>query len=237
MHKDCIILTENFDEEDDTTLFCLQEMNGKAFLYYIAQHLKKYHICKVVFALGKNGHLVKQHIKEQAADYNFAFDFAEDNQTLGSGGAIMNALQYSDTTDIILVNAYEFIAANIDDLVAWQQTKCGDLTMCVVHSENVGEQWQYHINEESKIFEASRLAKKSGLISTGLYCLFRPSFLNINFPPKFSFQKDYIHKHLQDRDVIGMISEDYYCDIRNSEHIIEASEKLATIFPTYVTNK
>lgn len=224
MHKDCIILTADFDTDTADRNICLSKINGTPFLEILSRQLKHHHICKVVFALADKGRQIKDYVLAHRNDFDFAFDFSETEENYGSGGAIMDALQYSDTTDVIIVNGWQFNTVNLDDIIAWQQTKYGDVTIAAKHIENCRHYQQLHINDKSLVFDFSKRETTEGIINSGTYCMFRPSFLNINFPQKFSFTKDYIEKHATERDIIGMVQDGQFFDISLEEDIVSFSQ-------------
>lgn len=209
MHKDCIILCHEKNAQGN--LLCLQEINGKPFINYVAAYLRKFHICKVIFSISSQKEAFKKHILDNREVFSFAFDFAEQKKDLGSGGGIMSSLKYSDTPDVLIMYGHQYFDVNIDDLIAWQQTKMGDATIALSYQKNTENQLLAHLDENNfaKTFSQGE-ASKSGLAIGGLYCIFRPSFLNINFPESFSFEDDYLKKYKDERDFIGMIADGVY---------------------------
>jgi D-glycero-alpha-D-manno-heptose 1-phosphate guanylyltransferase len=70
----------------------------------------------------------------------------------------------------------------------------------------------------------------SGLINGGVYCLFRNSFLNIPFERKFSFEKDYLEKFINERDMFGFVQDKYFIDIGIPEDYARAQKEIPSIF-------
>ncbi len=235
MHKDCIILCNHTNKDGE--LSCLQEINGKPFIEYVAEQLKKYHICKIIFAISHKKEEFKKHLIDNRDRFYFAFDFAEQEEDASSGQLIINALQYSDTPDVFIMNGHQLFDLNLDDFIAWQQTKMGDVTIALSHQESTEGYTLAHLNEENVVHEFSDgEANKSGLLLAGMYCMFRPSFLNVNFPHSFSFEKDYLKKNLKERDFIGMISEGYFLDISKEGSLDKAIKDFQIIFKPAATN-
>lgn len=236
MHRDCIILCHETDAAGN--LLCLQEINGQAFIDYVALYLSKFHICKIIFSIGPQAAQFKEYILTNRDRFTFAFDFVEQKEEDKSGKAIVHALQYSDTPDVLILNGHTFFDVNIDDFIAWQQTKMGDVTLALVHYKNTEHETTAHLDEKNMIHEFKEGASdKSGLIIGGLFCLFRPSFLNINFSDNFSFEEDYIKKYTKERDFIGMISEGYYIDLSKEGSQEKASRDFPIIFKPTVAAK
>jgi D-glycero-alpha-D-manno-heptose 1-phosphate guanylyltransferase len=235
MHKDCIILCDQTNSEGE--LLCLQLVNGKPFIEYVAQYLRRFHICKVIFAVNAQKETFKKYVLDHREAFSFAFDFAEQEKYNGSGQAILNALQYSDTPDVLIMNGHCFFDVNIDDFIAWQQTKMGDVTMALVHREQSENYLLSHLDDKNFISTFDKgAAVKSGLAVAGMYCLFRPSFLNINFPLEFSFEENYLETHNKERDFIGMISEGYYINLADKNSLEKATKDFPIIFKPEVAD-
>ena len=107
----------------------------------------------------------------------------------------------------------------------------GDVTMALTYQQNSAHDLLAHLDENNFVQQFSQgAADKSGLVVGGIYCLFRPSFLNINFPHAFSFEEKYLQEQLTDRDLLGMISEGYYLDISKPHAIEKATKDFPIIF-------
>jgi len=218
MHKDCIILCNQ--KEEDNSLTCLKKFGDKTFLEILTAYLSTYHICKIIFSISSNQTTFKNYILDNRDKFSFAFDFAEQDNFVGSGSAILHALQYSDTPDVLILPGHKFFNINIDDLIAWQQTKLGDVTLALTYQEDNPTALFAHLNEEHIVSEFTKGNNlRPGLFVSEIYCLFRPSFLNINFPNAFSFENDYLQAKLKERDFIGVVMDNDYFDLRKSHDI------------------
>lgn len=233
MHKDCIILCHETDA--DGQLLCLKKINDKPFIEYLAAYFAKYHICKVIFSVEARHDQFKEYIMANRETFTFAFDFAESEKFLGTGTAITNALQYSDTPDVLVMQGHRLFDVNLDDLIAWQQTKMGDVTLALSYQPSTQNYLLAHLYEKNEVHQFSAGAsEKSGLIASGVYCIFRPSFLNVNFQHAFSFEQDYLDKMLKERDFIGMISDGYFVDCAVPEMMTQASKDLPILAKDFV---
>ncbi len=232
MHKDCIILCHSADA--DGNLHCLQNICNKKFIEYVTEYLSRYHICKIIFSISTQAAIFKKFILDNRSTFSFAYDFAEEKEYNGTGSAIQHALQYSDTPDVLIVHGHSFFDVNIDDLIAWQQTKMGDVTLALSYQKNCTNNLIAHLDENNLVNQFDEVTddEKTGLQLGGIYCLFRPSFLNINFPHRFSFEKDYLMKHRHERDFIGMISNGYFLDSSKNGAVQMAQNDFPSMFST-----
>ncbi len=235
MHKDCIILAGGLGTRLQSVVSdrpkCMALINGKPFLYYICQQLMKFHFCKIIFSVGYKKEMIIDYITSHRKEFKFAFDFAEESEPLGTGGAILNALSYSDTEDFFVINGDTFFDVNFDALLNFQRTQMADCTIVLKPIKNADRYGLVKMNEQSQIiaFEEKK-SGASGLINGGVYCIYRNSFLNIPFEKKFSFEKDYLEKFINERDLYGFVQDKYFIDIGIPDDYQKAIRELPQLF-------
>jgi D-glycero-alpha-D-manno-heptose 1-phosphate guanylyltransferase len=230
-HKDCIILAGGMGTRLQSVVSdkpkCLADINGKPFLAHLSRYLRHYHFCKVVFAVGYMKELVIDYVMQHRDEFPFAFDFAEENEPLGTGGAIINAMPYCNTDDVFVINGDTFFDVDLDAMLAYQQLKMADCTLALKPMTNADRYGLVHLNDEGMITAfQEKTTGASGLINGGIYCLFRPSFLNIPFETSFSFEKDYLEKFLNEREMAGFVQDRYFIDIGVPEDYARAQYEL-----------
>ncbi len=218
MHKDCIILagglgTRLRDAVPDKPK-CLAEINGKPFLHYLLTQLKPFHFCKVVFSVGYQKELVIDWVTANRKDYGFAVDFAEEAEPLGTGGAIKNALPYTDSDDVVVMNGDTYFDVDIDELYATQQLKEADVTIALKPMQNF-ERYGTVTQSKDGLINAfiEKQACQEGLINGGIYVLFKKSFEILDLGKTFSFEKDFLETHLSSHNIYGVPSDKYFIDI------------------------
>ena len=54
---------------------------------------------------------------------------------------------------------------------------------------------------------------RQGLINGGVYVLNTASFLTLNLPAKFSFEKDYLETYCTTQKMMGLVQDEYFIDI------------------------
>ena len=68
--------------------------------------------------------------------------------------------------------------------------------------------------------------KEEGLINGGVYILNKYLFESLPFPEKFSFEKDFLEKYLNQFFINGYISNEYFIDIGIPEDYQKAQKDL-----------
>jgi D-glycero-alpha-D-manno-heptose 1-phosphate guanylyltransferase len=230
-HKDCIILAGGMGTRLQSVVNdkpkCLADINGKPFLSYLAQHIKKYAFRKVVFSVGYKKEMIIDYVSNHPDEFPFDIAFAEENEPLGTGGAILNAIPFCETEDIFVMNGDTFFDVDLNAMHEFQRTKMADCTLALKPMHNADRYGLVKLNDDSMVtgFEEKQVGA-SGLINGGIYCLFKSSFINIPFEHKFSFEKDYLEKFISEREMAGFIQDHYFIDIGIPEDYERAQHEL-----------
>ena len=232
-HKDCIILAGGMGTRLQSVVAdkpkCLADLNGKPFLSYLSQHISQFNFRKVVFSIGYKKDMIIDYVTNHPEEFPFDYEFAEEEEPLGTGGAIMNAITHCDTEDVFVMNGDTFFDVDFDAMLDFQRSKMADCTLALKPMDKADRYGLVRINDDMIVtgFEEKQ-AGASGLINGGIYCIFRSSFINIPFERKFSFEKDYLEKFILERNLAGFIQDTYFIDIGIPEDYERA--KTDTVF-------
>lgn len=229
--KDCIILAGGMGTRLQSVVAdkpkCLADINGKPFITYLCQHLKKFAINKVIFSVGYKMEMIMDYVQLHPNEFPFNIAYAEENEPLGTGGAVLNAMPHCITEDVFVLNGDTFFDVDLNALHEFQQSKMADCTLALKPMAEADRYGLVNLNDESMItgFEEKR-SGSSGLINGGVYCVFKPSFLSIPFEQKFSFEKDYLEKFINERQMAGFIQDNYFIDIGIPEDYERAQREM-----------
>ena len=229
--SDCIVLAGGMGTRLQSVVSdkpkCLAEIQGQPFLAYLLKQLSRYTIGKVVLAVGYKKECVIEFIEQHKNEYPFQFEFSTEDEPLGTGGAIIKALEKCNTQDVFVVNGDTFFDVDLDKMLAFQQSRMADTTLALKPMQHADRYGLVHINDENIItgFEEKKTGA-SGLINGGVYCLFKPALLTIPFEQKFSFEKEYLETFLNERQIAGYIEDKYFIDIGIPEDYAKAQNEL-----------
>ncbi len=235
MQKDCIILAGGLGTRLQSVVSeqpkCLADIAGKPFLYYLCNYLQPFQLNKVVFSVGYKKDMVIEFMNQVKNQFNFQIAFAEETEPLGTGGAVLNALEYCDTEDFFVLNGDTLFDVDLNALLDWQQTRMADCTLSLKPMSNADRYGMVSLNEDHIItaFQEKK-ENSSGYINGGVYCLFRNSFLNIPFEKKFFFEKDYLEKYLYEREITGWVQDKYFIDIGIPTDYQKAQTEIPNLF-------
>jgi D-glycero-alpha-D-manno-heptose 1-phosphate guanylyltransferase len=204
---------------------CLADVNGKPFLYYIIQRLKRNGIKKFIFSLGYKSSEVEAFIKLNLSvdEYNVVVE----NEPLGTGGGIQLAMKMSHQSDCIVVNGDTYFNVDLKDLSSFHLNENVECTISLKPMKNFDRYGSIEINNTNTItsFKEKQYVE-SGFINGGVYALNKAKFLQHHFPEKFSFEKDYLEPNAASQILKGFIQNKYFIDIGIPEDYKKAQTEL-----------
>jgi D-glycero-alpha-D-manno-heptose 1-phosphate guanylyltransferase len=189
-------------------------IQGKPFLYYLLNSLKKQGIKKFIISVGYKS----EHITDYFGDNfcNIPIIYAHELIPLGTGGAVRLALQYSTNENVFILNGDSFFSVNINKLRYFHEASNSDFTLALrkVNNEH-GRYGNVDIEEDGKIINFDNSNNTDVLINGGIYFINKESFLkNIPSTHSFSLENDFLKELPQNVKLYGVeFIKAYFIDI------------------------
>lgn len=198
---------------------------GRPFLSYLLDDLSRQEYSHIVLATG--------YLHEKVEDYfgneyqGLALDYARELQPLGTGGAIVNALQYCCEECVTVLNGDTLFLVDHDRLLS-----IGDesrLTLVLRHVPDAGRYGAVEIDNDGHVtaFREKDPTAGNGLINGGIYRLRRSLLDGWPVGQKFSFEKE-IMQPLRE-PFRAYLSDTYFIDIGVPEDYSRAQKELPTL--------
>jgi D-glycero-alpha-D-manno-heptose 1-phosphate guanylyltransferase len=128
---------------------------------------------------------------------------------------------------VLIVNGDTLFKINTADLFSVHEKQNASCTIALKPMQNFDRYGAVQLSNENVIIKFSeKKFYKTGLINGGVYILNVPGFLFKRFPPKFSFEKDYLENFFKDGKIAGCIQDKYFIDIGIPEDFERAQQEL-----------
>lgn len=187
-------------------------IQGTPFIEYLLDYLIKNGVTKIILSVGYKSKYIENHIQDEFQ--NTPVIYAKEKKPLGTGGALKNALQFTENENIIVTNGDSLFFGNLRKQYQSHLQNNAEITLALKPMQNYSRYGTIKINKQRKI--KAFLGKKhndSGLINSGLYVLNKNAFLKHCFPSKFSLEKDYFEKKFKKINCYGYEQDAYFLDI------------------------
>ncbi len=182
-------------------------VNGRPFLSYVLDSLNKQGFQKVVLAVGYQKECIMDFYKNRYK--NILIQYSIEEEPLGTGGCLKQAMSFIDDEFVFVLNGDTFFDIAYEDMAKPKELSIACKKM--ISFDRYGEV-KLDSNLRITSFEEKRFVDE-GFINGGIYYLPKNIFSNYSFPKKFSIEKDFFEKYMEQLNIKGFLSDAYFLDI------------------------
>ncbi len=209
---------------------CMAPVNGQPFLTYVIRHLLSQGIEKFIFSLGYKHEIIEKFLNTQFPTINY--QCCIEKEPLGTGGAIRFASEKAIEKNMLVLNGDTLYKV---DTASMYKSHTDHSALCSIALKPMNDFDRYGVVEIDSNNVVKKFKEKqfyqSGLINGGVYLLNAASFLQMNFPQKFSFEKDFLEKEYSNNNIYGFVQDSYFIDIGIPEDYQRAQDELKYLPP------
>lgn len=197
---------------------------NKPFLEYLIKNLHRQGITRVILAVGYKHEIITDCFG--AYFEGVEIDYAIENEPLGTGGAISFAMEKLHGDKAFVLNGDSFIHV---DLKAFYN-------FCLLEKASFGIVLKEMVNFDrygTVVLSAKRIeafkekqAVTEGMINCGLYFIDKNFLSSFGFPKKYSFETEFMEKHVTQYHFSGFPCSGYFIDIGIPEDYTRAQTEL-----------
>jgi NDP-sugar pyrophosphorylase family protein len=151
----------------------LAPVNGRPFLSYLLDQLIAARFKKVILCTGYKGDMVRDSF-DNFCD-GFEIRYSQEDEPLGTGGALRLALDLIQTDWVLVMNGDSFVDMNLRSLVEWHYSKGADASILLLEVPDTGRFGRVTVGKDFGI--ESFIEKKDvhgpGWINGGIYLVKR----------------------------------------------------------------
>ena len=178
-------------------------INGKPFLEYLINYIRKFNIGDIILSVGYRSSSIKNYFVSK-------FVYSEEEQPLGTAGAIKNAEKHVSENNFLVINGDTFFAIDIDELIKKHKEAKANISLALARVKDTQRYARVLIDKNNKIVRIERGLEGPGLITGGIF-IFKKEMLEF-FPEKGSLEEDVIAKFINGTSY-GFPFNGYFCDI------------------------
>jgi D-glycero-alpha-D-manno-heptose 1-phosphate guanylyltransferase len=196
---------------------------GHPFIHYVLEYLIEAGIQRFIFALGKQHEPIEAYLNQQYADLERSI--VTEDEPLGTGGAILNAIGHSTENTVAVTNGDTFFMVKLDNISGFHHMCGAECTIALKAMKSFSRYGEVVVNKDYTIaaFNEKKVVSE-GLINGGFYILNKRLWLQNELPVQFSFEEDYLGKMYKDRRIYGVPQDGYFIDIGVPEDFFKAQE-------------
>ncbi|EFO9191000.1 NTP transferase domain-containing protein [Campylobacter lari] len=181
-------------------------INGKPFLAFVLEYLKKQEITEVILSVSYKYELIQEYFKDEFEGIKIYYNV--EKELLGTGGAIKDALEFIQN-QVYVLNGDTIFDIDLKKLAL------NDSKICIAlkQMQNFDRYGTVNIDDRGIVtsFE-EKVFKKQGLINGGIYLLKKDIFDKFDLEKKFSFE-EFLQSNCNALKIQTQIFDDYFIDI------------------------
>ena len=199
---------------------CLLKVKKRPFLFYILDLLHSKDIREIILCSGY-GH--EHIIKKIGNSYkNLKIAYSKEKKPLGTGGAIIQALNKDDVEQFLVLNGDSYCDFDLPPEKRSQKSTSYIFVHEVPDVSRYGEVKVFPNSNQVRSFEEKNPNKHEGLINTGVYLFNRNMFDSYQTNQKISLENDILPNELGNLESITC--NQGFIDIGTPHSYLEASE-------------
>jgi D-glycero-alpha-D-manno-heptose 1-phosphate guanylyltransferase len=199
-------------------------VNGKPFLFHLLTWLKNYNVEKIILSTGYRSESITGYFGDSFS--GIPVGYAVEHKALGTGGAIMFAMQKCTSDNIVVVNGDTFFPINLDKFFRFHEKMGNIFSIALKPMKDVSRYGTVECEGDTILgFNEKRLCKE-GLINGGIYIINREFLGSQKLPETFSIESDVLEKLAGSSLLKCMIFDEPFIDIGIPEDYYRAGDFL-----------
>lgn len=201
-------------------------INGRPFLEYVLESLRKNGIDEVVIGIGFLGDYIRDYF-EDGRKFGLKLEYSEDEYPVGTGGTIKNAQRFFKDT-FLVINGDTYLDFDLSKLVSFHQEKKAWATIALVKREKTLDSGLVLKKKSGQIasFIEKPKRQRSGFVSGGYY-VFEPQVLKlIKSKKRISLEREIFPKLVKKGKLLGFEVGQDFIDIGTPDGYREAQRLL-----------
>jgi D-glycero-alpha-D-manno-heptose 1-phosphate guanylyltransferase len=201
-------------------------INSKPFLAYLLDYLSYHGITHVIFPV----HYLREKIQDyfQTAYQGIQIDYVIEDEPLGTGGAILNALSYikDKAQPIFVLNGDTFVKLYYKPMFNQHREMNATMTMGLRLIDDCSRYGKVVVEKNNIVEFREKGDVGAGWINAGVYLINSDLFSAYTLPKQFSFEKNFIVPFLSTIQPKAYMIGDYFIDIGIPDDYARAIQEL-----------
>ena len=188
------------------------DVSGRPFLAYIFEYLSWCSASKVVLSVGYQWDVIKSYFGNSFNDIRV--EYSVEQEPLGTGGAILKALELVDASDVLILNGDTLAAVDLRGFHHRHFESKSLFSMAVTSLPDVSRYGRVFFSDDLIISGfGEKESGGTGWINCGAYLLNKALLNEYQFGEAFSFENDLLSKYVQRIRAQAFPFEGYFLDI------------------------
>lgn len=203
-------------------------ISGRPFLSFILEYLACQQVSRVILATGFQHNYIESFFGHEYKGISIVY--SKEEEPLGTGGALKQALGFINNTHVIILNGDTFFNVNLNNAIDAHFSCNADLTICLKPMKDF-DRYGVVVTSGNKVatFEEKKY-REFGNINGGVYIANTNLLKTLELRDKFSFETDFLAKFVNNLYFNAHVCDDYFIDIGIPEDYQKAQIEISNMF-------
>lgn len=194
---------------------CMAPVAGKPFLWYLLKYLTRFDVERVILSVGYLREVIFKWIDEVKDEFPFEFDYAIEEEPLGTGGGIKLALEKANDERVFVLNGDTFFDVDLMQLYDAHMISKKAITLALKPMKNFDRYGTVNMEPITGTilsFNEKQYCQE-GLINGGIYVISKDAPIFEDLGDKFSFEASVLAPQCSRHQLLGVVQNGYFIDI------------------------
>jgi NDP-sugar pyrophosphorylase family protein len=198
----------------------LAPVGGRPFLSLVLERVRAQGFQRIILCIGYGGGMVRKAFEDEVP----SLLFSEENEPLGTGGALKKALPLIQTEDFIVMNGDTFCPASLHALADFHRARRSALSLVLNRSaRSDGGAIALDAHERITHFKEKESVVGTGFLSAGIYAMRKEVETFMPQTPTFSLEFDVFPTLIRSVPCFGFVADEEVIDIGTPKRYHEAT--------------
>ncbi|MEP7110013.1 MAG: nucleotidyltransferase family protein [Ferruginibacter sp.] len=231
--RECIILAGGMGTRLQSVITdlpkCMAPINGRPFLHYIFEWLRKNKFDRIVLSLGYKAEAIIDFTNSDSWPFEIISEI--EKEPLGTGGAMTLALNHCSSPNVFIINGDTFFDIQLDKFLQYHLKTKAELTIAAKPLTNYDRYGSLLCGNDGRIIGfTEKKYTTEGIINGGIYLVNYPSLLLSGKKGRFSFETDILEKEYPSGQFYAYPDNGYFIDIGIPEDYYKAGRDFKEFF-------
>ena len=189
----------------------LAPVRGKPFLFYLLLWLKKYRVDRIILSIGYKPESFSEYFGDFFDDIPVVY--VTEDKPLGTGGAVINALDQTKGDDILILNGDTWFPVDLNTFHDFHLRNNSRFTVALKRMKEFSRYGSVEISGDTIIRFHEKKFCSEGFINGGIYLVKREYLESGEYPEVFSLEKEILEKEAGKSLLKGVVFDDPFIDI------------------------
>lgn len=191
----------------------LADIGGRAFIDLLIEWIRKQGFSRIILSLGYQGEMIRTHMEKGG----IPVIFSEENEPLGTGGALKNAWPLVHAPECIVMNGDTFCDIDLKDFIRFHRSHAATMSMVVTTSLRQDGGGMILSDENQIIHFKEKWSAGTKYLNAGIYAFGYNSVSFMPPQPVFSLEYDFFPTLIGKYSCFGYVTKEEAFDIGTPE--------------------